>query len=184
MLQTLSCWDFLPFFQSSNDVVAMILSIVIGYYGSTIHQPRLLFLLSICAGIGSLLFITPMFLSDELNTTIADENKSFHQVHEYQTNSSGISAHQLFLCKGSSQPTVQTSEFEKNCFSQNANDKGPEDQNSSSKEVLLVLVVASIFVGIGKSGLHILSVIYIDQNASKERSAFYIGLSLTSFICQ
>ena len=83
----------------------MILSIVIGYYGSTIHKPRLLFLLNICAGIGSLLFITPMFISDELNTIRTDENRSFYQVHQYQTNSSGISEHQLFLCKGSSQPT-------------------------------------------------------------------------------
>ena len=104
------------FFQSTNDIEAMTLSIAIGYYGSTIHKPKTVFSFEhLCRNRD---FVTPLFRVDKLNTTRADENKSFYQVHEYQTNSSGRSGHQLFLYTGSSKSTVQTPQLEKNFFSQ------------------------------------------------------------------
>ena len=51
-------------------------------------------------------------------------------------------------------------------------------QPSGTQSALYFFIIARLMNGLGNSGTTVLSVAYIDENTSKSRSPFYIGIAM------
>ena len=142
---------------SVNDVVHISVVVFIGYIGRKSHKPIIIGSTAIFLFVSALLYASPYF----------------------------IYGAEQFAASGGIANATSHSTTQQFCESDNVTDDcgsvENETKRTTSNSVFYILCVASALNGFGGSALNILGMAYVDQNADKNDSAFYLGVITSSF---
>lgn len=152
---------------SSYEIGNVITVIFVSYLGSRRHIPVWIGVGAVIMGIGSLVFMIPHFVADEITGETTANNSDENmcriitvQVHEEDMGLGRISS-------GLSSPPLAPNNLrEDNCIRGSPSTTGP----------VLLFVLAQLLLGCGGSPLFTLGTTYIDDHVRPESSSIYIGM--------
>ena len=156
------------FIGTVNDFVHVAIVVFVGYFGRKAHKPRILSVTMLFMAVAALLNASPHFI-------LADDG----------TGSGSSSAAQIYS-NDSSAPGQFCIISDGNSSKENGCGDGGLTGGSGGgggggggvHPAFYIFVISQLFSGIGGSGIHTLSLAYIDENAPKDKSALYLGFIL------
>ena len=145
---------------SLNDVIHISVVVFIGYIGRKAHKPILIGSTAIFLFISAIMYASPYFIygSEHYAEGAADgaSNSTLH-------------ASKQQFCESNNNVTDE------------CDDLANASKEYTSNSVFYILSVGSALSGLGGCALNILGMAYVDQNAEKHESAFYLGIITSSF---
>ncbi|XP_055990592.1 solute carrier organic anion transporter family member 1C1 isoform X1 [Sorex fumeus] len=127
----------------------------VSYFGARLHRPKLIGGGCLVMGVGTVLVAVPQF---------------FMERYRYETYSFSNSTFNLSPCLSASNPELPISVMEKS-----QSQKHNECETDASSSMWVYVFLGNLLRGIGESPIQPLGIAYLDDFASEDSAAFYIG---------
>nr|XP_012788838.1 unnamed protein product [Sorex araneus] len=127
----------------------------VSYFGARLHRPKLIGGGCLVMGVGTVLVALPQF---------------FMEQYRYETYSFSNSTSNLSPCLSASNPELPISVVEKS-----QSQKHNECEADASSSMWVYVFLGNLLRGIGESPIQPLGIAYLDDFASEDSAAFYIG---------
>lgn len=157
--------------QSANDIVHVCIVVFIGYFGRTAHKPRIICVTVMFTAAAGFMMASPHFL---LSPSSADDQRKSSNNESGIHGSFGSSQKQfcpISVANGSAAAESPCEGFN----STGAASGGGGSLFSGAHPAYYIFLCAQFISGVGGSGIHTLSLAFIDENAPESKSSFYIG---------
>jgi sodium-independent organic anion transporter len=171
-----------------SDLTHTCIVVFVGYFGRRANKPRMLCVTTLFSALAGLLMASPHWLFDPpvpAADAVVTVSSSSSQVDQYNNTIVGGGSARLSLqfCAvdivgpswGSNSSSNQSRACEHQTFA-TTDTVSATAAYSGVHPAFYLFIVAQLLNGIGGSGIHTLSLAYIDENASKVKSSLYIGV--------